>query len=214
MKSKLIYCVALIAVILVFSCTGMNSQVKLEKSGIQYWRPQSSNGSVAGKKVAYQLWFDKNKWRVLDHEDSTYKIMEEIAKKQNIHLSHVLNHISNEITAMIQDNRVPNFLEKIYNYNSKKIRYAGGHIINTDIRMVNGNDVLYIKYGATLDSVKWIYLNYFLSNKTGNTRVVAGTTEYLFAEHESEMLKLLNGMLIQIRKSSQQKVITILNQSY
>ena len=77
MRSIFIYCVTFVAAILVFSCTGMNSQVKLEKSGIQYWRPQSSNGSVAGKKVAYQLWFDKNKWRVLDHEDSTYKFMEE-----------------------------------------------------------------------------------------------------------------------------------------
>ena len=195
MRSIFFYPVTLIAVMWTIGCAGMNSQIELERSGIQYSKPQTSTQLIKGEKVEYELWFNKNKWKVLDHENLNYKITKEEMKKNNIHVSYVLTHISDVISSMIQENRVPNSLEKLYYYNSKSIRIGGGHIISTDIRMVNGNDVLYIKYGLTIDSVKWIYLNYYLSNKSGTIRVIAGTTEYLFAEHESDMINLLNGLV-------------------
>ncbi|MCG2779019.1 MAG: SHOCT domain-containing protein [Desulfobacterales bacterium] len=172
----------------------MNSQIELEKSGIQYSKPQTSTQLIKGEKVEYELWFNKNKWKVLDRDNPKYKIIKEEMKKNNIHVSHVLNDIFDEIRFMIQESRLPSSLEKLYNFNSKSIRIAGGHIISTDIRMVNGNDVLYIKFGLTIDSMNWIYLNYYFSNKTGTIRIVAGTIVGLFAEHESDMIDLLNGL--------------------
>jgi hypothetical protein len=196
MRSKFFYPVTLIAFIWIISCAGMNSQIELEKSGIQYSKPQTSTQLVKGEKVEYELWFNKNKWKVLNHENPNYKIVEEHAKNNNIYISHVLlSYNSNEITAMTEESRVPITLETIFKYNSKLIRARGSHIISSDVRMVNGNNVLYIKFGATIDSIKWIYLNYYLSNKTGAARVMVGTTENLFAEHESDMIDLLNGFV-------------------
>jgi tetratricopeptide (TPR) repeat protein len=195
MRSNLFYAVPLIVVFWSISCYGMNSRITLQRSLIDYSKPQTSTERIKGEKVEYELWLNKTKWKNLDHENRNYKLLKRLMNNNNIYVSHVLNHISNAILCMIQEDETPVSLQDHHYDTLKSIRKGGGHIIDTEIRTVNGNDLLYIKYEATAKSTKWIYLKYSLSNKTGTTAIIAGTTEDLFPEHEADMFNLLNGLV-------------------
>ena len=45
-----------------FSCSGVDTQVELEKSRIQYSKPQASTKLIKGVKVDYELWVVKINW--------------------------------------------------------------------------------------------------------------------------------------------------------
>lgn len=170
------------------------SPVEIKRSGIEYSKPQLSSQVVKGKRVEYELWFDK-KWQIVDPKSNDYKFFKEVAKENNMKFNHLLFDSSGEIFVITQESRIPNTLEAIAIYDSKEINLMKGNITNQEIRSVNGSDVLYIKYDLTAASIKWVYLNYYLSNKTGAVRVVCYTADHLFAEHESDMINLLNGLV-------------------
>jgi hypothetical protein len=56
----------------IFCCTGVNTQVEIDKSGIQYSKPQASTNLIKGEKVGYELWVDKTKWEIYDSSDTVF----------------------------------------------------------------------------------------------------------------------------------------------
>jgi len=173
-----------------------NPPTELARSSIQYSKPYTSAQLIKGEKVEYQLWFDGSKWNRVLVGSTLYKAFQEEAKIAGHPFKYLLLHKTGaEAVAVIYESRIPSSLESVYKLDAKAIRIGKGHIINKDIRMVNGNDVLYIKYSLPVDSINWIYLDYYLSNETGVAAITISTPEHLFEEHESDMIDLLNGFV-------------------
>lgn len=179
----------------VFSCTGVNSQVELEKSGIQYSMPQASTKLIKGEKVDYELWVDKNKWEIYDSKDTVFIDFRNMLGSQGIGLSHVLRHNSGESMAIIQEIQTPTDFEILHKTLSESLSTGKGSIVSEDIRKVNDSDMLFIKWMEDLGTSKIVWLSYYLSNKSGHMRLACGTTEELLTEYESDIIDLLNGLV-------------------
>ncbi len=89
----------------VFSCTGVNTRIEIDKSDIQYSMPQASTKLIKGEKVDYELWVDKNKWEIYDSKDAVFIDFRNMQGSQGTGLSHVLKHNSGESMAIIQEIR-------------------------------------------------------------------------------------------------------------
>ena len=179
----------------VFSCTGVNSQVELEKSGIQYSMPQASTKLIKGEKVDYELWVDKNKWEIYDSKDNVFIDFRNMLGSQGVGLSHVLRHNSGESMAIIQEIQTPTDFEILHKTLSESLSTGKGSIVSEDIRKVNDSDMLFIKWMENLGTSKIVWLSYYLSNKSGHMRLACGTTEELLTEYESDIIDLLNGLV-------------------
>lgn len=179
----------------VFSCTGVNSQVELDKSNIQYSMPQASTKLIKGEKVDYELWVDKNKWEIYDSRDNVFIDFRNMLGSQGIGLSHVLRHNSGESMAIIQEIQTPTDFEILHKTLSESLSTGKGSIVSEDIRKVNDSDMLFIKWMEDLGTSKIVWLSYYLSNKSGHMRLACGTTEELLTEYESDIIDLLNGLV-------------------
>jgi len=179
----------------IFSCTGIKSQVEIDKSDIQYSKPQASTKLVKGEKVGYELWVDNTKWEIYDSKDAVFKDFRNMLGNQGTGLSHVLRHNSGESMAIIQEIQTSADFEILHKALSESLSMGKGNIVSEDIRRVNGSDMLYIKWMEDLGTSKIVWLSYYLSKKNSHMRLAGGTTEDLLAEYESDIIDLLNGLV-------------------
>ncbi len=200
MKPRILFFFMAISSGFIFSCTGVNTLIELDKSGIQYSRPESSTKMIKGDKVAYELWIDKSKWEIYDAKDTGFIDFRNMQGSQGTGLSYVLKHNSGESMAVIQEVRMPAGFETLHKTLSESLSIGKGSIISEEIRTVNGSDVLYIKWMEDLGTSKIVWLSYYLSNRTGHMRLAGGTTMQLLAEYESDIIALLNGLVDPIFK--------------
>ena len=56
----------------VFNCSGVNNQLEVNKSDIQYSKPQASTNMIKGEKVGFELWVDNHKWEIYDSKDTVF----------------------------------------------------------------------------------------------------------------------------------------------
>lgn len=195
MKSKYLYFLLFFTTLLSFGCAVTESQIKIEKSGVSYFKPQNSTKFIKGEIVNYVLWYDENKWSVCDPKHPFYEFMKKGLQNQGQELGYVILSKSNEVVAIVgNESRITTSFESSYKFASELARRRGDHLISKEIRTVNGNDVLYMKTSFVIDSEKWVYLFYFYSNKAGSMSVMTHTPEKLFTKYEKDMFDLLNGL--------------------
>jgi hypothetical protein len=184
-----------VSILLIFffiGCVSNNSHsVNVSKSDIHHIKSESSTSVIEGKKLQYQLWYDKDKWEVIYREHPWYKEMEGILKKNRLINVRTIIHKSQEVFCFVQEERIPGSFQTISNF-----MHSGHNIIYEEIRKVNGQDVLYTKcYTKDPETSNFVYCYYFLTNKSGTVKVAAGTTKDLFSEHEPHIFDLLNGLV-------------------
>jgi len=179
----------------VFNCSSVNNRVEVNKSDIQYSRPQASTNMIKGEKVGFELWVDNNKWEIYDSKDTVFIDFRNMLGSQGTGLSHVLRHVSGESMAIIQEIHTHTDFDILHKTLSQSLTKGKGRILSEDIRNVNGSDVLYIKWMEDLGTSKIVWLSYYFSNNTGHMRIAGGTTENLLAEYESDIIDLLNGLV-------------------
>jgi len=70
-------------------------------------------------------------------------------------------------------------------------------IIKQEYRIVNGHKVIYMEMQGTIQGIKFKYLGYYYSDKSGSTQYITYTGSSLVKKYESEIEKFLNGFSIQ-----------------
>jgi hypothetical protein len=195
MKPKILFFFMALSFGFIFCCSGVNTQVDIGKSAIQYSKPKDSTKLIKGEKVDYALWVDQNKWAIYDSNDTVFIDFRNMLGSQGTGLSHVLRHNSGESMAIIQEIQTATNFEILHKSLLESLSTGRGSIVSEDIRKVNGSEILYIKWMEDLGATKIILLSYYLSNKTGHMRLACGTTEELLTEYESDIIDLLNGLV-------------------
>ena len=199
MRSMSFILAKLCAVVWIIGCTGMSPQLELEKSEIQYSKPQTSTHLIKGEIIKYDLWFDHDKWTVIDNEDPLFMALETFLEKGNIQTkpTHLLTHKYDDYTmALIFEEHGFMTNKEVFRYFSKLVGSdKNTQIISKEIRMVNGKDMLYMKFESNKNSTITTGLFYSFSNKTGSIGI-AVIKDFLNAELESEIIDLLNGLVV------------------
>jgi hypothetical protein len=192
--------VTLCAVVLIIGCTGMSPQLELEKSEIQYSKPITSTHLIKGEIIKYDLWFDHDKWTVIDNENPIFMALETFLENGNIQTkpTHLLTHKYDDDTmALIFEEHGSMTNMEVFRYFSKLVGSDKNiQIISKEIRMVNGKDMLYMKFKSNKDSTITTALSYSFSNKTGSIGIVVIRSDFLNAELESEIIDLFNGLVV------------------
>ena len=195
MKPIILFFSMMVSFGFIFHCSGVNNQIDIDKSEIQYSKPDASNELLKGDKVDFELWVDNRKWQIYDSTDSIFIDFRNMLGTQGTGLSHVLRHNSGESMAIIQEIHTHADFEILHQTLMESLSNGKGSIVSEDIREVNGSDVLYIKWMEGLGTSKIVWLSYYLSNKSGHMRLAGGTTEDLLMEYESDIIDLLNGLV-------------------
>lgn len=66
-------------------------------------------------------------------------------------------------------------------------------VVSKEYRVVNGKKVIFMQMEGTMRSIKFTYLGYYYSDKSGATQFVAYTATNLIDKYKAEIFKLLNG---------------------
>lgn len=181
-------------IVLIISCAGVSPNI--EKSSIQYSKPESSKEYIQGETVNYQLWFDSHKWNMYYSNFPTFQNMKSLLAKSGVHLNHFMKSKFGEVIVFICDERqIPLSYEHLYQYSLKRIKKGKGRVLEKELRTVNEHDVLYMKIEGFLFGTNTIAVNYAFSNDVGSVRVSALTSENLFAKYEKDIFNLLNGLV-------------------
>lgn len=202
MKPLIIFLLMVLSSGFVFGCAGVNDRLEIDRSRIQYSRPQSSTIVIKGDRVAYELWVDNEKWEIYGSKDAEFIDFRNMQGSQGTGLSHVLKHRSGESMAVIQEIRKPADFGMLHETLSESLSTGIGSIISEEIRTVNGWDMLFVKWMEDLGNSKIVWLSYYLSNGSGHMRLAGGTTEKLLAAYESDIIDLLNGLVDSYKKTS------------
>ena len=188
---KFLYIVSFFLVIFIASCTDSNSKTAIEKSNIQYEKPETSNQVIEGNEVEYKLWYNDKMWKLHGKKDPISKTIDQESKNRN----RLLSNTSNDVYVSIEETREISSYEESFKHYAKWITRQGGQIVDKEIRNVNGQDILFIKSMVKSESKPLISINYVLTNKSGGVSITAAVSEKLFELHKLDIFDILNGLV-------------------
>lgn len=188
---KFLYIVSFFLVVFIASCTDSNSKTAIEKSNIQYEKPETSNQVIEGNEVEYKLWYNDKMWKLHGKKDPISKTIDQESKNRN----RLLSNTSNDVYVSIEETREISSYEESFKHYAKWITRQGGQIVDKEIRNVNGQDILFIKSMVKSESKPLISINYVLTNKSGGVSITAAVSEKLFELHKLDIFDILNGLV-------------------
>jgi hypothetical protein len=65
-----------------------------------------------------------------------------------------------------------------------------------EYRIVNNNRILYLEMAGTIRGIKFRYIGYYFSDKTGTLQLLSYTTDGLYSVAKGELIKFLNGFVV------------------
>ena len=70
-------------------------------------------------------------------------------------------------------------------------------VVKKEYRMVNGKKVIFMQMAGTISGMKFTYLGYYYSDKSGSTQLVAYTGTALVEKYRAELESFLNGLSVE-----------------
>ncbi len=142
--------------------------------------PPSANREISLLNGKASLVFDGAKWK------------ETKADESNVHM---FEHVQGDLYAKIISERIQVPLDQL-----RKIAVTNMQKAATDVkiaaeehRLVNGTDVLVIRFDATVDGVPFSFMGYYWSGAAGTIQVLTFTGRNLFEEYRKDLEAFLNG---------------------
>ena len=80
--------------------------------------------------------------------------------------------------------------------NAKKAA-PDARIVKEEYRVVNGNKVIYLEMEGTIQGIKFKYLGYYYSDRSGSTQYLTYTGANLVGEYKKDIERFLNGFTVQ-----------------
>lgn len=138
---------------------------------------------VKGKRIKYGVYIDPKKWSFNAEKDEKSPVEYEFTLKQE------------DAYAMV----IPEGMEMSYEglvkiaLNNAKEAAPDAHITSEETRRVNGNIVRMVEIHGTVESIKFVYLGYYYTGKSGTVQLISYTGENMIDKYRKEMETLLNG---------------------
>jgi hypothetical protein len=144
--------------------------------------PQSSKKLITGKRGTYGIRIDEDKWRISDI-------------KLNPVAEFCFVHKAGNGYAMIIDENIQMPLETLKNvaFENAKKAAPDAQIIAEEKRIINNNEVLYMKMKGTVQSIPFTYVGYYYSGSAGTIQLITYASQDLFDTFEADFIDFLNG---------------------
>lgn len=153
------------------------------KNSASYQKPAKSSAVFRPRGDRFLIWYDPSVWREdkpLDPE------------------KHSFTHKDGDVKVIVLAERLEMSLEALKQMALNYARKAAPdvQVIFEENRLVNGKNVLCMKFQGTGEGIKFIFYGYYYAGKAGVAQVVTFTSPSLFSEYESDMTNFLNGLVI------------------
>lgn len=154
-----------------------------EKEARIYRMPSSATRGIKGEKIPYFLWIDQTNW------NETPKLNENAEKSFKSTNDDVLAIITTEPKQYALDQ-----LDDIVIKNAKASGFEKASIVTEEKRIVNGTELLFIHWKASIKGEDVDFLSYLYSGKEGTIMVHTYTSSKLLEKNQKIMENLLNGL--------------------
>jgi hypothetical protein len=148
-------------------------------------RPKEADRLDKGSRVDYGIWVNGNKWTSRKEKYSSDHDME-------------YRHKDGDAYAMVIAERLEiplGALKKIVLENAEREGKVT-KLIRSEMRTVNGKEVLYLRFQATMQGVSFEYMLYIYTGQIGTVQVFTYTGANLISEYEKDFFDFLNGFVV------------------
>jgi len=90
----------------------------------------------------------------------------------------------------------PDLLFKIAKNTMEENTGSNVDIINTELRTVNGSNVIRGTFKAYISSITFVFDSYYFSNDLGSVQFTVWSGDKIWERNEKEILDLLNGLIV------------------
>ena len=148
----------------------------------EYTRPKSAQKHYKGERGTYGIRLDDKLWKpatMVEGSDAEFEF----------------DHVNGDGYAMIIFERIEmniDALKEIALENAKSVS-TNAKIVLEEKRIVNRTEILCLQIEATIQSIEFVYYNYYYVGDTGTIQLITFTGKNLFDEYKSDFENLLNG---------------------
>jgi len=150
----------------------------------KFTKPKTSSFLLKSVKNDSAFWINTNKWKfkkATGNSDAEYELQ---LKGKDLYGMVIAEGIQVEREALI-------------NLAISNARNAAPDVkvIEKEYRTVNGKKIIYMKMQGTIQSIKFTYLGYYYSDKTGSTQLLTYTASNLVEKYKPEIFNLKSGLV-------------------
>lgn len=164
--------------------TSTKSEIKINNT--EFRKNTDSTFAVKSIKNKSEFWIDPKEWSFKKSNNSNQAEYEFHLKGKDLYGMAITEGIEIGIEN----------LAKVALANATEID-PDAKIINQEYRFVNGNKLMYMEMGVTIQGVNFIYFGCYYSDSFGTTQYLAYTSENLADQFRQDIEKFLNGFSIQ-----------------
>lgn len=148
-------------------------------------KPKGAKESAKGKYGAYEIWYDAKKWdRKITKTGGESDI--ELHRKNGEGFAMTIFERAEFPLTALREVALSNARDAATEFEVK----------HEEMRVVNGRQVLCLKFNATIQGVKFTYFGYYCSFPGGTLQALTMTFQNLFEEFEPDFVDLLNGLIV------------------
>lgn len=147
--------------------------------------PSGSNEVFKGRHGLYELWYDKDTWKVskgYQHPDGDITLV----------------HSDGDAYVVVIAERLSMPIDTLRNLAFENAKEAAPdiRIIFEESKNVNGVDILHMQMDGTIQEIPFTYFSYYWGGEAGTLQVLAYTGQNLFKEFRPDFTNVLNGLVI------------------
>jgi hypothetical protein len=161
--------------------------IQLEMNPLSFSKDPSSNFMLKSTKTNSAFWINPKKWK--------------FKKNDNGHESaeYTFNIKGSDLYGMVISEQWEMELEELVKLAVDNAKGAAPdlRVTKQEYRMVNGKKVIYMEMEGTIQSLKFTYLGYYYSDKSGATQYLTYTGSNLVSKYRNDIDNFLNGFDIQ-----------------
>jgi hypothetical protein len=152
---------------------------------VSHAKPSSATTLQKTKNGSFGVWFDPGKWKLSQ-------------KSLNDSVELQFQHTSGDAYALIISERIAMPVTSLKSFVLESATKAApdAKIIAEEKRIINGHELLCLKFEGTIRQIPFTYYRYYYSGAAGTLQVLTYTGQNLFAEFQKDFTDFLNGVEI------------------
>ena len=197
--------------IFLIGCSSVKPVIVAEHSNINHVKPSDSKSILKGEVYDYIIWYNNQKWILLDQQSEIFKEMKKQIGSGGSSLNFLLmDEYKEAFVAVINESRFSTSYDEILKNAGKYLFSSNANLEQCEFRKVNGKEVLYITFTVKDKSNEMKASSYVLSSESGMVQIIGISFINSFRLYENNINEFLNGLDF-IGNENNGPVIEILN---
>lgn len=166
----------------------LSEEIVLDTIETIFTTPKNAKKKLTSKLGFFSFYFDEKKWKRIPvgqlNEDGEFGFQ----------------HRNNDIYCVIISEEIEIGLENIYRIARNNLSTNSTEDVETvvtELRNVNGEDLIRGSFNATFAGIKMTFDSYYYSNQLGTIQVVSWTGQNIYNKHQEDIEEMLNGLVIE-----------------